>query len=134
MLGLPLLYSLLQISVGLVTSTADILREEEARPFCISVYRMFNIFTCLTMVASLAVTAGWLFREVGRHQAPGGFAPLLEQHLSNSFLDTLFQAKQTETILGALDTTAWPIRDRHRVSLVGRSCTGLLPACALIRA
>ncbi|XP_034234289.1 uncharacterized protein LOC117641242 [Thrips palmi] len=85
MLGLPLLYSLLQMSIGLVTSTAQAVQEDTLA--CIRLYRLMDILMYLTRVASLAVTAGWLYRE----------------------------AKETETILGTLDTTAWPARERHRV-------------------
>ncbi|KAE8736625.1 Gustatory receptor 93, partial [Frankliniella occidentalis] len=86
MLGLPLLYSLLHITIGLITAFSLIVRDE-TQPIVRHV-KLIHVSIYLARVASLALTAGWLYRET----------------------------KMTEAVIGSLDTTAWPIRERQRVS------------------
>lgn len=64
MLGLPLLYSLLHMSIGLVTATSLALRD--ATEPTIRFIKLIDVAIYLVRVASLALTAGWLYREVGQ--------------------------------------------------------------------
>ena len=62
MLGFPLLYSLFQMTIGLVTASSIAIRDNAAEP--IRLLKFGNVLVYLARVASLAMTVGWLYREV----------------------------------------------------------------------
>lgn len=78
MLGLPLLYSLLQMTIGLVTASSTAIRDTTAEP--IRLLKFCSVLVYLARVASLAMTVGWLYREVSLHSSK--HICLLLDHLS----------------------------------------------------